>query len=147
MNTEAKSQNQFKYEIDLAEYVRTHAETILEQPITDQEIEHVIQEFIFENNGIHETVYESICEYANVLKEEEGKPPLPPPVPNCVRCSSCTQVVPLRRLNFLKQLRDAFTSYYRIEDSEETTFEVSIRIDGEVIECLLPEAFCLIQEK
>lgn len=136
----------YKYEIDLAEYVRTHAETVLGRKLNDEEIEHVIDEYVSESGGIYECVYDSLREYAATLGDNSKDQPSSPQKDPCVICPSCEQQVRSQRLDFLKKLHEAMSTYYKVKEPDVVPFEVSIRIDGEVVEHINPDAFDLLRK-
>lgn len=61
-------------------------------------------------------------------------------------CPGCEQVVPRKRLDYLTNLRKTIVEYYSesMDDCEWSPIELTVRIDGEVVEVVRPEAFDLI---
>lgn len=58
-------------------------------------------------------------------------------------CSSCEQMIPQRRLDYLASLHKAIVDYHsnQIPHCDTSTLEVLVRIDGKVVEIIPPEAF------
>lgn len=63
-------------------------------------------------------------------------------------CPSCEQVIPQKRLEYLTNIHKAIVDYYSdlVPDCDQSAIEVTIRIDGKVVEFIHPEAFDLIDE-
>jgi len=142
----------FKYVIDLVEYVRIHAETVMHRELTDEEIQEVIHEYIFDSNGIHEVAYNALSSYADDhIKLRENDNPLSPyPQPPSfkqVMCPACEQTVPPKRLAFLQSIHKTICDNYKVDEPTVIPVEVIIRIDGSVVDHLNPDIFDLIHHR
>lgn len=67
-------------------------------------------------------------------------------------CPRCEQPLTKKRLDYLKRLRNAVTAYHSNHFRDlfgrlDPSIEIVVRIDGEVVELVPPEAFDLLRSE